>query len=227
MLDVEALQAGYGARPVLDALSLTVAPGEAVALLGRNGAGKTTTLKSVLGLVPARARRLAFFEDDLRPLSPDRRARLGIAYAAQDGRLFPDMSVAENLRLGGGRDAALLDDLLDRFPQLAGRLRQRAGTLSGGEQQVLGLVRALWAKPRLLLMDEPGEGLMPALLEAMGGALRAACDNGAGLLVAEQRVNWVRAWCDRAVVLARGEVVFEWPFALLTPELERHHLGLF
>lgn len=227
MLRVKGLHAHYGQQPVLFGLSFELNPGEAVALLGRNGMGKTATFKAILGLIPAQAQLLELGKVDLRKLPPQRRARSGIGYAAQDGRVFPDLSVLENLRLGGGRDPDALQRLLAHFPQLKDRLKQAAGTLSGGEQQMLGIVRALWGNSRLLLLDEPTEGLMPALRQVLALLLREFCGRGGSVLLAEQHVDWVRSWCDRILILERGRLVFADEAARLPEALIQRHLGVF
>ncbi len=226
MLRAEGLNAFHGRQPALFGLDFSVRPGEAVALLGRNGMGKTSTLKAVMGLIRVEASALRFGEVDLLKLPAHGRARAGLGYAPQDGRAFPALSVRENLRLGGGDDPERLEALLREFPQLRDRLGQRAGTLSGGEQQMLGIVRALWAEPRLLLLDEPSEGLMPSLVARLGEVLTRYRAGGGALLLAEQHVGWVRAWCDRLLILERGRLAFEGAPEALSPELERRHLGV-
>lgn len=226
MLRVEGLRARYDEVPVLFGLDFEVRPGEAVALLGRNGMGKSSTLKALMGLIRFQARVLRWGEADLRALPAPRRARLGIGYVPQEGRIFPALSVQENLRLGGGRDPALLERLLETFAALRPRLRQPAGTLSGGEQQMLSLVRALWARPRLLLCDEPSEGLMPALVTRLQAELQAFVRAGGALLLTEQNVTWARSWCDRLLVLERGRLVFAGPPTALSEAQLRRHLGL-
>jgi branched-chain amino acid transport system ATP-binding protein len=160
----------HGEVHVLRDVSFQVAAGEVVGLLGRNGAGKTTTLRTIMGLVRARSGSISLGAEELTRLPPDEIPRRGVAYVPQGRRLFPDLTVAENLRMGlWVRDAAeeTLEPVLDLFPVLRERLRQRAGTLSGGEQQMLATARALCARPTLLLMDEPSEGLMPRLIDRL------------------------------------------------------------
>jgi len=226
VLSVEGLYAFHGRQPALFELAFSARPGEAVALLGRNGMGKTSTLKALMGLIRVEASTLRFGEADLLALPAHGRAPLGMGYAPQDGRVFPALSVRENLRLGGGQDPERLEALLAEFPQLRDRLGQRAGTLSGGEQQMLGIVRALWAEPRLLLLDEPSEGLMPSLVARLGEVLARYRAGGGALLLAEQHVGWARAWCDRLLILERGRLVFRGEAADFSPELERRHLGV-
>jgi len=227
MFAVKRLNAQYGPQPVLFELSFELNPGEAVALLGRNGMGKTATFKSILGLICAQAQWLKLGELDLSKLPPHRRARSGIGYAAQDGRVFPGLSVLDNLKLGGGHDPETLKRLLSYFPQLENRLNQAAGTLSGGEQQMLGITRTLWGDSKLLLLDEPAEGLMPALRGVLALLLGEFCKRGGSVLLAEQHVDWVRDWCDRILILERGRLVFAGEAGRLSDALIQRHLGVF
>jgi branched-chain amino acid transport system ATP-binding protein len=225
MLQVEELSAFYGIRPAVFDLSFELHPGQAVALLGRNGMGKTTTLKALLGLIQADAKMLSWNNIDMRRLSAEKRVNLGIGYVPQDQRVFPDLSVMENLQLGAGQDRQQLDGLLERFPQLTERLKHRAGVLSGGEQQMLGIVRALWGNPKLLLLDEPSEGVMPTLVVEFGKLLQGFCAQGGSILVAEQNVGWAQSWCDHALILERGQRVFFDDMKTLSDDLLTQHLA--
>src|SRR5262245_28850731 len=230
-LQLDRINCYHGEVHVLRDVSFQVAAGEVVGLLGRNGAGKTTTLRAIMGLVRTRSGSITLDGAELTRLPPEEIPRRGIAYVPQGRRLFPDLSVAENLRMGlWVRDAAheTLDPVLDLFPALRERLRQRAGTLSGGEQQMLATARALCARPTLLLMDEPSEGLMPRLIDRLldtVGALRA---RGVGVLLVEQKVDAVLHVADRVVVVETGRVVHEaTPTQLAAePEVLLRHVGV-
>ncbi|HWN03446.1 MAG TPA: ABC transporter ATP-binding protein, partial [Candidatus Dormibacteraeota bacterium] len=173
MLRVESVDAYYGMSHVLQGVSLTVEPGEAVALLGRNGAGKTTTLKTIMAVVRARRGRITWNGDDITTLAPYRIVQLGIGYVPEERRIFPNLSVYENLKMarlttdGGRRMDEYVARVLELFPPLADRLSNKGKTLSGGEQQMLTMARSLGTEPKLLLIDEPTEGLMPAFVETI------------------------------------------------------------
>ena len=202
----------HGAAHVLRDVSLEVAAGEVLGLLGRNGAGKTTTLRTILGLLRARSGSITLDDTELTRLPPDEIPRRGIAYVPQGRRLFPDLTIAENLRVGllvrGGAQETL-EPVLDLFPVLRERLRQRAGTLSGGEQQMLATARALCARPACLLMDEPSEGLMPRLVDRLLETVAALRERGVGILLVEQKVDAVLRVADRVAVMENGRVVHE------------------
>lgn len=210
VLALDGLSCGYGQATVIRGLHLQIAPGEAVALLGKNGMGKTTLLKGIMGFLPRLAGSVAF---DGRPLaagSPHRLAASGIAYAPQEQAVFQDLSVEENLRVAvpdRRRFASGLERVAGYFPFLAQRLRQKAGTLSGGEQKMMILGRALMAQPRLLLVDEITEGLQPSVIERIAGVLQAERRAGAiAMLIVEQNVPFALRAADRYAVLERGEL---------------------
>jgi branched-chain amino acid transport system ATP-binding protein len=211
----------YGGAHVLRDVSLEVAEGEVLGLLGRNGAGKTTTLKAVMGLVRPRSGAITLDATDLLRVPPDEVPRRGIAYIPQGRRLFPDLTVAENLRMGllvRGGGAETLEPVLELFPVLRERLRQRAGTLSGGEQQMLATARALCARPTFLLMDEPSEGLMPALVDRLLATVTALRARGVGILLVEQKVDAVLGVADRVALIEHGRIVREATPAELSTE---------
>ncbi len=212
MLEVADVHAYYGKSHVLHGVSLAVRPGEVVALLGRNGVGKTTTMKSILGLVPSRRGRVAFDGQELTALPAHRVGRLPLGYVPQGRRIFPDLTVLENLRLGltGDEPApAALDGVLRHFPVLRERLRQRGGTLSGGEQQMLAIARALIRRPSILLMDEPSEGLAPLVVRTVKETIRALHREGLGILLAEQQVAMALDLAERVYLLENGRIVYE------------------
>ncbi|MFQ5959260.1 MAG: ABC transporter ATP-binding protein [Alphaproteobacteria bacterium] len=226
MLRLERINAYYGSVQVLKEVSLHLAPGEILGLLGRNGAGKTTTLKSIMGLVKPRSGRIAFDGSELTSLSPHHIPRLGIAYVPQGRRLFPGLSVEENLRMGLlVRDSGpeTLDRVLGLFPVLAERLRQRAGTLSGGEQQMLATARALCLGPKLLLMDEPSEGLMPRIVDKLLDTIAGLKAHGVAVLLVEQKVEAALKVADRIAFLENGALRHEATPKELTAEPEPLH----
>ncbi|WP_163846381.1 ABC transporter ATP-binding protein [Pseudooceanicola aestuarii] len=212
MLGIDGLTAGYGPAPVLRDIALEAEPGRITAIMGRNGAGKTTLMKSVIGLVRASAGRIVLDGTDLAALPANRVPGQGVGYVPQGRRLFGELSVAQNLKIGlmagpaKGR-AAAREDALRLFPRLRERLSQRAGTLSGGEQQMLATARALCLRPRLLLLDEPTEGLQPSMIAAIREVMEKMRDQGLIVLLVEQRVDAVTALADRVFVMENGRMV--------------------
>ena len=231
MLRLEQVDSYYGGVRVLTGVSLEIGAGEIVALLGRNGAGKTTTLKSIMGLVKPRSGSIVLDGDDLTKLSPHSVPKLGVAYVPQGRGLFPRLSVEENLRMGmlvrnSGRDT--YDWALSLFPILAERLRQRAGTLSGGEQQMLATARALCLGPKILLLDEPSEGLMPRVINQLMEAVSGLKARGMSVLLVEQKIESALKVADRIVFLEHGVIRHEdAPEALAAdPEPLHRYLGV-
>ena len=234
MLEVEGLCAGYGRVPVLDHVSLAIAAGERVAVVGPNGVGKTTLLKALIGLIPVESGRIEFAGAEVTREPSHRRARLGLSYVPQGRELFANLSVRDNLRMGalGGAldESQALARVLALMPRLGPLLERAAGTLSGGEQQLVAIARALAPRPRLVLLDEPSEGIQPSLVEAILAVLRALADEpGApppALLVVEQNLDFVAALAGRALIMQRGRLVREVaPEALSDPEVTRALLG--
>jgi ABC-type branched-subunit amino acid transport system ATPase component len=212
LLALSGVEAGYGAFTALRGVSLTVGAGEIVSLLGGNASGKSTTMKVILGLRPATAGRLAFAERDITCARTSERVRLGIACVPEARRIFPDLSVDENLRTGAFvRTAGPTDDDFARvfalFPRLAERRFQLGGTLSGGEQQMLAIGRALMSRPRLLCLDEPTMGLAPLFVERVLAALDAINRSGTSILMVEQNVGAALQIAHRGYVLADGSIV--------------------
>ncbi|OYU98247.1 MAG: ABC transporter ATP-binding protein [Burkholderiales bacterium PBB5] len=227
LLDLQQVDSGYGPTTVLNQLSLTVAVGERVALLGRNGVGKSTTLRTIMGLNPLRSGRIVFDGHDLARLAPHQRAALGLGYVPQTRDIFPSLTVQENLLAGAkARPRAALDEAYALFPRLAERRHNGGAQLSGGEQQMLSVARALLGQPRLLLLDEPLEGLAPLIRHDL---LRAFAQlSHLAVLIVEQQVQEVLGYAQRALILARGAVVHEAPAAQLKNDsttLDRH-IGL-
>ncbi len=209
LLDVAHLDAGYDRVAVVRDLSFTVDAGEVVALLGPNGAGKTTTLATISGLLPVLAGTVEVLGAPPDARRPQRTARRGVAHVPEDRALFRGLTVRENLRLGS-RSAEALDRVLQYFPELERLLDRKAGLLSGGEQQMLALGRALASGPRLLMVDEMSLGLAPIIVERILPVIRRVVDDtGAGVLLVEQHVHMALEVADRAVLLNHGEVVLE------------------
>jgi branched-chain amino acid transport system ATP-binding protein len=210
-LNVESVDAFYGPSHVLHGVTLTVAPGEVVLLLGRNGAGKTTIMRTIMGLVEKTAGRVHYGDHDILGLPPHRIARLGIGLVPEDRRMFGHLTVRNNLVLGrkAGPDGATAWDvprILELFPDIAGLVDRRAGTLSGGEQQMVAIARTLMGNARLLLLDEPAEGLAPILVEQLAAQLTRLRGEGLSMVISEQNLTFARALADRAYVLESGSV---------------------
>ena len=209
MLVLEQLNCYYDKVHVLKDVSLRLAPGEILGLLGRNGAGKTTTLKAIMGLVKSRSGSIQLEGHELTHLRPHEIPQIGIAYVPQGRRLFPLLTVEENLQMGllvRNRGAKTLDWVLNLFPALKELLRQRAGTLSGGQQQMLAMGRALCLEPKLLLLDEPSEGLMPSLVEKLLSSIVELKVHGVAVLLVEQKIEAALKVADRITFLENGSV---------------------
>lgn len=209
-LELHEVHAYYGQSHILHGISLTVGPGEVVALLGRNGAGKTTTLRAIMGLTPARSGRIMFDGQDITHKPTHVIARLGISYVPSGRRLFGQLTVLQNLQLWQQppRDGSRwnLERVYEAFPRLAEFARRRAGSLSGGEQQMLKIGRALLANPKLLLLDEPTEGLAPTVVGQLSQWLKLLKDAGLSMLLAEQNALFALKLADRGYVLEKGQI---------------------
>ena len=212
VLSIDALSGGHGDITVVHRFSAAVAPGELAFVTGRNGVGKSTLVKLVAGHLPVRAGRLTFRGEDLTAAPGHRRRRLGLGYAPQEGIVFDELTVAENLTLQyANRSFDRYEALFARFPFLAERLAQRAGTLSGGEKKILSFCRALAEDTRLVILDEPTEGVQAENIASMAAAIREAASGGRAFLVVEQNLNLVEEVADRVYLLDRGACVYDAP----------------
>ena len=212
ILAAEALRSGYATGDVLQGVGVEVNAGEIVGVLGRNGVGKSTLIRTLIGLLPARSGRIRFKGQDITGEPANLRARRGIGYVPQGREIFPHMSVMDNLRMGGfvnaGKGSFALDEVLGWFPFLRERLRQRGGTLSGGQQEMLAIARALVNGPDLMLLDEPSDGVQPSIVQEIGDFLAALVGRKPiGVLLVEQNIDLVQTTAHRAYVMDKGRVV--------------------
>jgi branched-chain amino acid transport system ATP-binding protein len=211
LLTVESVDAYYGPSHVLHGISLTVAAGEIVLLLGRNGAGKTSIMRTIMGLVATKGGRIAFRDRDILGLPPHRIARLGLGLVPEDRRMFARLTVRENLELGRkpaleGGAAWDWPRVVELFPALEPLQERKSGTLSGGEQQMVAIARTLMGNPTLLLLDEPAEGLAPVIVDALAAQVAALRAQGLAILLSEQNLSFARALADRAYVMEGGAI---------------------
>jgi branched-chain amino acid transport system ATP-binding protein len=235
LLAIQDLHAYYGEAHILQGVSLAVNPGEVVTLIGRNGAGKTTTLRSVMGIVAPRGGHITFDGRELAGLPTHTIAQRGVAYVPEERRILPNLSVEENLRLGllgaggakGGGDTAM-NEVLGYFPRLHERLAQKGKGLSGGEQQMLAIARGLVASPKLMLVDEPTEGLSPLIVESLTEILREINRRGTTILLVEQILDVALSLSHRLYVMDQGRIQFEGtPEALRAdPGIQQRFLGV-
>lgn len=231
LLEAAELDASYGPSQVLHGCTLDVADGECVALLGRNGVGKSTLVHTLAGLHPAKSGSVRFAGEDITGLSPEKRLRRGITLVPQGHRIFRSLSVEENLEVAlrpaqdGGWE---LSDVFDRFPILHERAHQAAGSLSGGQQQMLAVGRAMLGNGRLMLMDEPSEGLDPQRVALMADIAREVKERGTAVLLVEQRVAFALKIADRVAFMVRGEIAETLPAAEVRadPDIVTRNLGL-
>ena len=214
MLEVEGLHAGYGAVPVLTGISLAVADGGFVGILGHNGMGKTTLLRTLIGLLPASAGRVRLAGADITRAPPHQRARRGLGYVPQGRAIFAGLSVRDNLRFAvaakGGGEPDALEQVLSELPRLKPLLDRPGGALSGGEQQLLALARCLIQAPRLMLLDEPTEGIQPSIIETIAEKLaELRASRGLTVILVEQNLDFIKALADHVLVIHKGRIVRE------------------
>jgi branched-chain amino acid transport system ATP-binding protein len=233
ILRAEGLSAFYGASQILFDVDLVLQKSRTLALLGRNGAGKSTTMKTLAGIVPARSGRILFAGRDITHAPPHGRARLGLAYVPEDRQVFPEHSVEDNLLIAAksgpdGRRDWTLPRVWDTFPLLTKLRTRQAGRLSGGEQQLLVIARALMGNPLVLLLDEPSEGLAPMVVTTIGKVLRELGASGATILLAEQNMHFCLRIADDALVIDRGKVVHRQDMAGLAgnQDIRRRYLAM-
>jgi len=227
MLVVENLDVFYGKSHAVQQVSFNVSPGEVVALLGRNGAGKTTTCSGVMGLRPGTRGVVKVNDIAVSKAMPHVRVKAGLAYVPQGRLLFDGLTVEENLRAVASRDQQLWDSVLEVFPRVGERLNQIAGTLSGGEQQMVAVARALLTKPKYLLLDEPTTGLMPSIVDRLQEAIALWRGNGMGILLIEEQIPFALASADRVYLMDVGRIVYEGtPDDLNHGEMLKRHVGI-
>jgi branched-chain amino acid transport system ATP-binding protein len=233
VVEIEGIDVSYGGIRALRGATLSVAQGEIVALIGANGAGKTTTLKTIIGLLPLSAGSVRFAGQDQKGVPTEERVARGMSLVPEGRAIFPNLTVRENLELGAylHKDAVAIretiEDVVGLFPRLGERMRQEGGTLSGGEQQMLAIGRALMARPELLLLDEPSLGIAPVLVQQIFAAIRRIAEAGVSVLVVEQNTRVALSASRRAYVLKTGEIALSGESAVLAadPEIQRAYLG--
>jgi branched-chain amino acid transport system ATP-binding protein len=235
VLQIRDLHAGYGPTPILFGVSLEVREGEAVALLGKNGMGKTTLMKTAMGFIKPSRGAIEFEGSELTRMTPHEIARRGVGFVPENRRIFPGLTVRENLELGLSalprRSAALrrerFDEVFTHFPRLGERIDQPAKTMSGGEQQMLAIARVMVARARLILMDEPTQGLAPALIRHIRDMIRELVRLGITVLLVEQNARVALSVCDRGYIMEKGSIVFQGPSAELRDSpVTREKLGV-
>ena len=232
MLEVTQLCAAYGRIPILNGISFSVGMGEFIGVLGHNGMGKTTLLKALMGFLPATSGRVHFDDADITDAPPHRRARLGLGYVPQGREIFPGLSVRDNLRMGCGKQSgderAIIEPVLADFPRLVPLLDRAGGALSGGEQQLLAIARCLCGKPRLVLLDEPTEGIQPSIIEEIVETLRRLREkSGLTMIMVEQNLDFIAALSERVLIIQKGMITREaLPADLGDPGLVGEFIGI-
>ena len=232
MLDVQGLRTGYGRIPILNGVSFSVNDDEFIGILGHNGMGKTTLLKALMGFLPATGGRVMFGHDDVTTVEPFRRARLGLGYVPQGREIFPGLTVYENLRMGCGTQDNAAEDViaavLAEFPRLKTLLDRTGGALSGGEQQLLAIARCLCGDPRLVLLDEPTEGIQPSIIDEIVETLqRLQARSGLTMILVEQNLDFIAALSQRILIIQKGAITREvLPGELGDPHLVGEFIGI-
>ena len=232
MLDARSLVSGYGRMPILHDLDLSVADGEYIGILGHNGMGKTTLLRTLVGHIKPMSGTISFDGQDITTLAPHRRARLRIGYVPQGREIFPALTVRENLLMGAlagsGGKARIVEEVLEDFPRLRPLLDRNGRALSGGEQQLLAMARCLCGRPRVMLLDEPTEGIQPSIIDEIAdllNALRGRMD--LSIVLVEQNLDFIKALSDRVLLMHRGEITQTiTPAELDDPEIVNEFVGM-
>ncbi len=232
MLEVAALQAAYGRVPVLMGIDFQLKAGEFLGILGHNGMGKTTLMRTLMGFIPASAGGVTFLNTDITDLKPHERGRLGLGYVPQGREIFPALSVRDNLRMGcvaGGRqERGIIDETLALFPRLTRLLDRQGGALSGGEQQLLALARCICTRPKLILLDEPTEGIQPSIIEEIAETLhRLRSQTGVSMILVEQNLEFIASLSSRVLVIQKGRITGELrPDQLEDPDVVAEMVGM-
>jgi len=233
MLEITDIHTFYGGAHILHGVSLKAEAGEVVALLGRNGAGKTTTIKSAIGLVRPASGRITFAGTDTTQLASYKTCRLGLGYVPEERRIFTDLTVLENLEVGrrpaaSGLEPWTAERLFQLFPNLAERRSNAGGQLSGGEQQMLTIARTLMGNPKMILLDEPSEGIAPVIVEKMAETILALKSTGLTVLISEQNLHFAKLVSDRAYIIESGEMRYDGTIAELeaSPEVREKYLAV-
>ena len=232
MLDVQGLRTGYGRIPILNGITFGVRESEFIGILGHNGMGKTKLLKALMGFLPATGGRVHFESEDVTALEPYQRARLGLGYVPQGREIFPALTVYENLRMGCAKQTDAEDDVIEtvlhEFPRLKPLLDRLGGALSGGEQQLLAIARCLCGKPRLVLLDEPTEGIQPSIIDEIVDALQRLRDtSGLTMILVEQNLDFIAAMSQRILIIQKGTITREvQPGDLGDPSLVGEFIGI-
>ena len=233
MLELQQVEAAYGKALILNQMTFGVQPGQVVALLGRNGAGKSTTMKTIIGLLPVQKGSITYRGTNITRSPAHKTARLGIGYVPEDRRVFPDLTVAENIEVGRqpareGVPEWTTDKLFELFPNLQERRKNQGKQLSGGEQQMLTIARTLMGNPELVLLDEPSEGLAPRIVEQMADTILQIKKSGVTVLVSEQNLHFARLVADHAVIIEKGSVCYDGTMQELdaNPQLSAEYLSV-
>jgi len=231
VLEAEGIHAGYGSVPVLGGVSLRAGAGERVVIIGRNGVGKTALLRALMGFLRCRRGQIRLLDRDITRLPPHARARLGIGYVPQGREIFPGLTVRENLTMGAigrPRASSRVAELLEVFPRLGERLDQRGGSLSGGEQQILAIARTLVGDPKVLLLDEPTEGIQPSIVdEILSQLIGINTRLGVTMILVEQNLDFAREFAHRAYTMLKGQITEELgPDGLSDPRVIAEYLGV-